>query len=330
MGMRDKVAFQFQLTVNGVGKSWRQMKSRASTSCDTLGINNRMVDICMQSYNFKFQLTRLFNMYISRENLPQLLKVSKVVPIPKTKQVSSPNDLRPISIQPVLAKLFGKLLFDQLYVYLESNEMLSRYQFGGRKCHSTTHALIVLTDFIYESLENNNVCIFVSCDIRKAYDFSCKEVLKHKLKWYGVSSELIISFLSGRKQYVCMCCKDKQKISQTLSTNLGVSQGLCLSCLLFLIMMNDLTLHIKNCLCAMFVDDTGLIISGKIEDIQNVVKLMEEDLNSVSKWMKSSRQELNVDKCVMMVVSKKNAKPVLENVIVKINGVPLKRVQSKC
>lgn len=115
--------FQFkELTVTDMEKCWRRMKNRTSASCDTLGLCNKMLNICMLSVNFRIQLTKLLNLFITSNHLPSILKLSKVIPIPKTKKVTSPNDLRPISIQPVLAKLLGKCMFDQLYAYLESNK----------------------------------------------------------------------------------------------------------------------------------------------------------------------------------------------------------------
>lgn len=280
----------------------------------------------MASYNFRVQLTNLFN--LGSNQLPASLKQSKVVPIPKIKYVTSPNDLRPISIQPIFSKLFSKCLFNQLYVYLESNSMLSQYQFGFRKMHSTTHALIALTDFAYDALDNNLICLIVSLDIRKAYDMACKEVLRHKLRWYGVDSDLIDSLLTERSQYVCISCKESTNISKTLPTNLGFPQGLCISCLLFPIIMNDLPYHVKNSLSIMFADDTGVTIAGKIEDVILVKQKLENDLCFVSEWMRLNRQELNVDKCAVMFISKKKHKSVLSDISISINNVPLRKVTS--
>jgi hypothetical protein len=206
--------------------------------------------------------------------------------------------------------------------------MLSPFQFGFRKLHSTSHALIAITDYIYNALDNNNVCIFISLDIKRAFDMASKEVLCHKLSWYGVETELIESFLTDRSQYVCLCSKEGSNISDTLSTNLGCPQGLCLSCLLFLIIMNDLPYHLKNSLSILFADDTGLVISGKIEMIDEIIKKVECDLNNVCSWMKSNRQELNVNKCMVMMICNKKDKVKLENTIVNINGIPLRRVKS--
>jgi hypothetical protein len=195
-----------------------------------------------------------------------------------------------------------------------------------RKYHSTTHALIAMTDYIYKCLDGGEVCIFVALDIRKAFDKCSKEVLIHKLEWYGVSCKIIESFLSERSQFVSVNCNNCSNYSEVLTTNLGVPQGLCVSCLLFLVMMNDLPCHVKNSLCAMFADDTGILISGPIEYLDNVILKLESDLNVIYNWMCSNRLELNVDKCEFMVIANKKIRNSVQNVSIKINNVPLLKV----
>src|SRR5581483_11734561 len=150
-------------------------------------------------------LCKIMNKICFSGSIPSILKISKIVPIPKVKNPVSANDLRPIAVQPVLTKLLGKFLFNQLTEYFNAHNMLSNVQFGCRKFHSTTFALITIYDFIIKEISENKFCIFVALDIRKAYDRACREILIHKLKWYGIDCNVINSFLSERTQYVCMC-----------------------------------------------------------------------------------------------------------------------------
>ncbi|XP_035702821.1 uncharacterized protein LOC118434132 [Folsomia candida] len=285
-----------------------------------------MMNMCMTSPKFRIIIMNLFNMYINEESVPNMLKLAKVIPIPKVKNPVSPNELRPIAIQPVLTKLFGKCIFNQLSTYLESNTLLSEFQFGFRKFHSTTHALIAVTDFVYKAWENDQVCIMVALDVAKAYDKACKEVLLHKLKWYGVDSKLVRSFLENRQQFVCISCNNCTKTSSTRPTNLGFSQGLCISCVLFLIMMNDLPYHLKNSLCVMFADDSGVLISGDIDHIEQVVNNLNDDLDRSMRWMEANRQELNVNKCEFIVFAPRKLKSAVSDIVIQINDTPIRRV----
>jgi hypothetical protein len=125
---------------------------------------------------------------------------------------------------------------------------------------------------------------------------------------------------------VCVKCESKTKESQPLDTNIGVPQGLCISCLLFLVMINDLLFSNMNSLSICFADDNGLIISGPESSIASVVDKMNEDLSYVYNWMCSNRLNLNIDKCEFIIFGKKKQRKALSDVLICIDGVALRQV----
>ena len=56
------------------------------------------------------------------------------------------NNYRPISIIPVVAKVFERIIYDQLYAYLSDNSMIAAYQSGFSSLHSTVTALLDATN----------------------------------------------------------------------------------------------------------------------------------------------------------------------------------------
>ena len=57
------------------------------------------------------------------------------------------DNYRPISVISVVAKIFEKLIFEQLYEYLNNNNLITASQSGFRSSlHSTLTALIEATD----------------------------------------------------------------------------------------------------------------------------------------------------------------------------------------
>ena len=48
---------------------------------------------------------------------------------------NDPSNYRPISVIPVVAKVFERIIYDQLYVYLTKYNLLSKYQSGFRSLH---------------------------------------------------------------------------------------------------------------------------------------------------------------------------------------------------
>ena len=76
------------------------------------------------------------------------MKIAKVVSIFKKGSTFLPTNYRPISILSCFNKLFEKLICRRLVSFLESNHIFYDYQFGFRKLHSTTLALIEIYDSI--------------------------------------------------------------------------------------------------------------------------------------------------------------------------------------
>jgi hypothetical protein len=236
--------------------------------------------------------------------------------------------MRPIAVQPVITKLFEKCILPQLTDYFDSNKLLCKEQFGFRKYHSTTHALIGLTDLLYEGLAKNQICLVVPLDFRKAFDKVDRTVLIHKLKWYNVNSKLIQSFLNERSQFVSVNCSCSEKRSETHFTSLGVPQGACSSCLYFSILINDLPKVLKHCKLLMFADDTTLVIIGTPSELNELVRKLVEDLESISDWLKYSRLTLNYDKIYIMLVRKQSLRDKITLPIIKVNGHALQLVNS--
>ena len=69
-------------------------------------------------------LAALFNLSLSNGVFPDLWKMARIAPIHKADATVKRSNYRPISVLPVLSRLFEKLIYDQLYNYLISNEML--------------------------------------------------------------------------------------------------------------------------------------------------------------------------------------------------------------
>ena len=61
-------------------------------------------------------------------------------------------------------------MYNRLYEFLESKSLIYDLQFGFRQKHSTSHALIHLTDKIREQLGKGNFDCGISVDFQKAFD----------------------------------------------------------------------------------------------------------------------------------------------------------------
>ena len=111
-------------------------------------------------------LAAIFNASLREGYVPP---VWKWVEMPKINPPwSIQNDLRPIAIFPVLAKVFESMVGHELMKFLEPN--LNATQFGSRKGRSTTHTIIALLHSWMESLDCGGSVRTVFVDFRKAFN----------------------------------------------------------------------------------------------------------------------------------------------------------------
>jgi len=60
-------------------------------------------------------LSKLFNKCMTTGEFPDSWKIAHITPIPKVYSPSSSSEYRPISVLPVLSKLFERILYDRAY-----------------------------------------------------------------------------------------------------------------------------------------------------------------------------------------------------------------------
>ena len=103
-------------------------------------------------------LAGLYNLSFSTGMFPSILKVSKIIPIHKKDSKIICSNYRPISLLSNLGKILERLMYNRVYKFLEKNSLIYSLQFGFRQKHSTSHALIHLTEKIRidKGLDNGN------------------------------------------------------------------------------------------------------------------------------------------------------------------------------
>ena len=94
------------------------------------------------------------------------------------------GNYRPISIQPIISKVFEKEVFQQLYHYLKVNSILSKFCSGFRPLHSTVSALIQMCDDWCDSMDKGKLTGVVFLDIRnRAFDSLDHSILLEKVQF---------------------------------------------------------------------------------------------------------------------------------------------------
>lgn len=87
-------------------------------------------------------------------------------------QISALKNFHPISVYSNIAKAFEKIIKTKLILFLESNSLLFKYQFGFRRHRSTEQAIDNATKLIYTTLEDGKKCTTIYLDLAKALSYS--------------------------------------------------------------------------------------------------------------------------------------------------------------
>lgn len=268
-----------------------------SRSTDVYWISNYLLKRTVG--HFSDPLTFVLNQCLIHGYFSDLLKVSKVTPVFKKGDKTQPQNYRPISIVPIFSKIFESLLYTQLVLHFESNNLISNCQHGFRSNRSTTTAVSNLVDDVLLAFEKKESVSLMLCDLSKAFDCVQHDVLLSKLCYYGISENsllLLQSYLSNRKQYVSV----NGLQSSTLSVNTGVPQGSVLGPFLFIVFINDLPNNIPS-KTIIYADDTTLLSSHS--NLDDLVVNLSQAHNSAQDWFSSNKLLCNGEKTQEILLS---------------------------
>ena len=110
-------------------------------------------------------LTYLINLSINQGIFPSELKIAKVIPIYKSDDKQLVRNYRPISVLPFFSKICEIFFSNHLLNFIDSNNILYDNQFGFRKNHSTTHAIITLVERVSKALDTGKIVVGVYLDL---------------------------------------------------------------------------------------------------------------------------------------------------------------------
>jgi len=224
--------------------------------------------------------------------VPDLFKVSCITPIFKHGDTTNPSCYRPISILPSFNKILERIVYDQIISFLDHHKILTNYQFGFRKNHSTEQAILEITDKLRKSIDDKEITCGLFLDFSKAFDTVDHQILLKKLFQYGIKGKAhdwFISYLTNRKQQV--------RIDNVESDLRPIYYGVPL---LFLIYINALPNVSFKLNFRMFVDDTNIFFSHR--DPAVVESIMSSELQHVLNYCKAHNLTVNLEKTHYVII----------------------------
>ena len=232
---------------------------------------------------------------ISRNSLnsciyPSTCKKANVIPVHKKDDKQCVNNHRPLSLLPVFGKIFEKLIFNEIYSFLDREKLFYTNQSGFRPSDSCVKQLLIKTHKIFSSfdwilsLEVHSIFL----DISKAFNKVWHEDLLYKLLVSLEILNLIQHYLTNRFQRVLL----NGQCSNWQSVLVVVPQGSILGPLFFLIYVNEMPDGLKSNV-KLFADDTSYfsVIKNKDESASDLTN----DLDTISIWAYKWKIPFNLD-----------------------------------
>jgi Reverse transcriptase (RNA-dependent DNA polymerase) len=270
----------------------KNLKLTNSVGPDDISV--RIIKECSEHYTEP--LVHIINESFKTGIYPDLLKISKIIPLYKKGDKTKTSNYRPIAILSVFSKIFEKIIAKRLLNFLESENVLSKNQFGFQNRKSTQSALLRILKYVYDNLDRHNKVIALFVDLTKAFDCVDHEILLSTIENFGirgVCNDLLRSYLQNRHQFV-ECFNER---SSLLPIEIGVPQGSVLGPLLFILYLNDLDSNL-DIFHAAFADDITVISSTT--DFLETSEQLKINFNKLLIFFESKKLIFNQEKTFIM------------------------------
>jgi Reverse transcriptase (RNA-dependent DNA polymerase) len=317
----NSCSFTFsQLSVNQVKNLLSNIRSNTATGHDELPghLLKRLAPALAPN------VSKIFNASLASVTFPSMWKKANVCPVYKNKgSKTDPNNYRPISILPVLARTLEKAAAAQLYNFCDVNSVIPQQQFGFRRNSSCEMAILSAMDSWMGAVDSGKFVGAILLDLSKAFDCVPHQQLLHELAKIGVGSSALnwfASYLNGREQRV----SSSQEVTQWKAVGRGVPQGSCLSPLLFNIFVRDL----PSCCdldCTQFADDSTESTADK--NLQIITQKLSDSFLDIKQFCTDHELVLNTAK-TQFIIFKSQGRKIPAELEVVLDNCSIKPVPS--
>ena len=243
---------------------------------------------------------------------------------PGQKDSKNPRHYRPISLLPVISKVFERVIQKRLNWFSNSCEWINRRQFGFQRNVGSEFAAWNFSNSIMTNFKRRKETVAIFLDINSAFSRIWHDGLIYKLIKKGVPApyiKIIHSYVSNRIASVKV--DDTNSVSKKLTQS--CPQGAVLSPLLFNLFLDDLVVTCSkfnpNIHIQAFADDLVIYMH---KDKGQSHELLNQLLQKISEWAKTWHITFNKEKTQAMLFSRLR-KP-NENLNLVFDGHPIKVV----
>jgi hypothetical protein len=279
----------------------KTMPTNTALGCDFLSpyLLKRGTDLLFQCLH-KFFLI-LFNLGV----LPSEWLRSNIFSLYKSGDKHLPENFRPISLTPIIVRLYERLLLPKIWHILDTNQIIHPFQAGFRKNHGTLDCLYWFIQRLsrkFMQKRSYRVKPFlpvVFLDLKKAFDKISVPLMLKKLHACGIRGNLLHffhAFLTRR----AIRAIHFDEFSEWYSIDLGTPQGSVLGPILFSIYINDLICRLvalDNGIQPLgYADDLCLVPDVLSESLEATLSRLQDSLHVCSEWAKENLMTFSKDK----------------------------------
>jgi ribonuclease HI len=288
------------------------------------GIDGVSYDILNKLNNdHKKNIIKFMNEIWERNEVPAALKTIKIIPIQKPNKPAIIDNLRPISLLPVILKIMNSVIKERLLYILEQHNYIPETSFGFRKGLSTMDCINLMVNTAYAAKRKKMVTAVIFFDITSAFDNVNLQILLEILGSAPIPERLknwIYNSLINRKT-IFQFGKDKLEFNVCK----GLPQGDVLSPDLFNIYTKKIhEINNDNVQIMQYADDIALIAKAHSKTDLNII--LQNSTNKLIELLKSIKLEVNPSKTVLMMLFKNED----NNFNVTINDINISKTNIHC
>ena len=129
----------------------KSLKATKTHGADNISI--RMIQLCGDSITLP--LTLIFKFSLRNGIFPATWKMANIIPVHKKEEKNIVKNYRPISLLPIFAKVFERLLFNSLFAHFHGNDLFTKCQSGFMPGDSCISQLLSIVHEIQLSFDCN-------------------------------------------------------------------------------------------------------------------------------------------------------------------------------
>jgi hypothetical protein len=175
------------------------------------------------------------NRSYSTKDLPQEWKTLIIVPVPKSGDLTKPDNYRGISLISLVMKLYNRMIMNRLRPALDP--LLRIFQNGFRKKRTTVGQIVALRRLLEGAQGNNLSCVLTFIDFRKAFDTIHRGKLIEILRAYGVPNKMVEA-IEATYSETWAKVRTADGVTEAFQILAGVLQGDTLAPFLFIVALD--------------------------------------------------------------------------------------------